>query len=254
MPSLKKVLFVIAILTQFLLSASSEQVEQYLTLSNADEELVELETQYAQMQNRYLASESNTSEDKKMYDIEMISIRFKSYLEKNLSENEMEKVLQSYKNVIFLQFVSATSLEVKASKEEIKAYVKTFENNESSSVRLNTVEKINEKFNSTQAIALHYDKLIKPLMQAAPGGSKLDDKYMEKSRESYIKSTQEKTKEATLFATRDFSQEQLEKLLDIAQTPAIETEIKVLYGAMAFALQEFFLTLSSGYDISKHQR
>ncbi|MEA1953015.1 MAG: hypothetical protein U9O24_01310 [Campylobacterota bacterium] len=253
--NIKKILLILTLLlTQALFSASSEQIEQYLTLSNADEELLELESQFSQMQNRFLNSKADTSEEKKMYDIQMLTIRFKEYLAKNLSENEMDDVLQSYKNVIFLQFISATSIEKKNNNEEIKAYVKTFENNASSSVRLSTVEKINEKFNNKESITLHYDKLIKPLMQAAPGGEKLDNKYIEKSREAYVKSTLKKTKEFTLFATKEFTQEELDKLLKIAQTPAIEHEIRAVYGAMAFALKDFFLTLASGYDISKHQR
>ena len=64
----------------------------------------------------------------------------------------------------------------------------------------------------------------------------------------------EKAKNETLFATKDFSLEELEELLKIAQTPAIEHEIKAIFGGIAFALKEFFLTLASGYDISKHQR
>ena len=61
-------------------------------------------------------------------------------------------------------------------------------------------------------------------------------------------------KNETLFATKDFSMEELEALLKVAQTPAIDHEVKAVYGGMAFALKDFFLTLASGYDISKHQR
>ena len=54
--------------------------------------------------------------------------------------------------------------------------------------------------------------------------------------------------------TREFTLEELETLLDIVKTPAIERESKVIFGATAYALQEFFLSLASRYDPSKHKR
>ncbi len=240
-------------LTQFLFSATSGQVERYLSISNAEEELLELESQFSRMQNNFKASQSDASEEKETYDMQMLSIRFKEYIEKHLSEDEMEDILQNYKNVILLQFISASS---SSSSDPIKVetYIKTFENNESSAVRMDVVDKINKKFNNKEAMVLMFDELITPLMQAAPGGKKLDDEYMKKSSESYLKTMQDKAKNETLFATKDFTMEELEELLKIAQTPAIEHEIKAVFGGMAFALKEFFLTLASQYDISKHQR
>ena len=249
-----KLLLILTLFIQLLFSATPEQVERYLSISNAEEELIELESQFSRMQNNFQASDTNASEEKETYDMQMLSIRFKEYIQKHLSENEMEEILQNYKNVILLQFISASSATADTDPKEVEAYVKTFENNESSAVRMDVVDKINTKFNNKEAMILMFDELIKPLMQAAPGGQELDDKYMKKSSENYLKSMQEKAKNETLFATKDFTLEELEELLKIAQTPAIEHEIKAVFGGMAFALKEFFLTLASKYDISKHQR
>ncbi len=250
---MKKLLIISLLLTQLLFSATPEQVDQYLTVSNAEEELLELESQFSQMQKNFQASDSNTSEEKETYDMQMLSIRFKEYIEKHLSENEMEEILQTYKNVIFLQFISASSVK-DSDPEEVETYIKTFENNESSTVRMDIIEKINTEVNDKESITLMFDELIQPLMKAAPGGQKLDDEYMKKSRTAYIESTTEEMKNETLFATKDFSMEELEELLKVVQTPAIDHEVKAIYGGMAFALKDFFLTLASGYDISKHQR
>ncbi len=251
---MKKLLLIITILTQLLFSATPEQVDQYLTISNAEEELLELESQFSRMQKNFQASDSNTSEEKETYDMQMLSIRFKEYIEKHLSENEMDEILQTYKNVIFLQFISASSVSTEDDPEEVEAYVKTFENNESSGVRMDLVEKINAKVNDKESITLMFDELIKPLMKAAPGGEELDDNYFKKSKEAYLTSITEKSKNETLFATKDFTMEELEELLKVVQTPAIDHEVKAIYGGMAFALKDFFLTLAGGYDISKHQR
>jgi len=248
-----KLLILITLLTQLLFSATPEQVDQYLSISNAEEELIELESQFSRMQKNFQASDTNTSEEKETYDMQMLSIRFKEYIEKHLSEDEMKEILQTYKNVIFLQFISASSTS-STDPKEVEAYIKTFENNESSAVRMNAVDKINKKFNNKEAMVLMFDELIQPLMKAAPGGQKLDKEYIKRSREAYIKSMTEEMKNETLFATKDFSMEELEELLKVVQTPAIDHEVKAIYGGMAFALKKFFLILASGYDISKHQR
>ncbi len=251
---MKKLLIISLLLTQLLFSATPEQVERYLSISNADEELLGLESQFFRMQNNFQASQSNNSEEKETYDMQMLSIRFKEYMQKHLSKNEMDEILQTYKSVVFLQFISAISMTTDNDPKEVEAYIKTFENNESSAIRMNIVEKINTKINNKESITLMYDELIKPLMQAASGGEKLNDEYMKKNREDYLKSMIEKSKNETLFATKDFTMEELEELLKVVQTPAIDHEVKAIYGGMAFALKDFFLTLTSKYDISKHQR
>ncbi len=251
---MKKLLLTLTLFSQLLFSATPAQVEQYLSISNADEELLELEAQFSRMQNNFQASDSNTSDEKETYDMQMLSIRFKEYIEKHLSENEMDEILQTYKNIIFLQFISASSATTQNDPKEVEAYIKTFENNESSSVRMDIVKKINNEVNNKEAMTLMFDELIKPLMQAAPGGEELDESYMKKSREAYLKSMREKSKNETLFASKDFTIEELEALLKVVETPAIGHEIKAVYGGMSYALKEFFLTLASGYDISKHQR
>ena len=248
---MKKLLLITAILTQLLFSATPEQVERYLSISNAEEELLELESQFSRMQNNFQTSDTNASEEKETYDMQMLSIRFKEYMQKHLSKNEMEEILQTYKSVVFLQFISANGV-TDTDPKELEDYIKTFENNESSSIRRDLVEKRHKELNNKEAMTLMFDELIKPLIQAAPGGQKLDDEYMKKSREAYLKSMIEKAKNETLFATKDFTMEELEELLKVAQTPAIGYEMKALYGGMAFALKEFFLTLASKYDISKH--
>lgn len=246
-----KKLLIIALLSQLLFSATPEQVERYLSISNAEEELLGLESQFSRMQNNFQSSQSNASEEKETYDMQMLSIRFKEYMQKHLSENEMKEILQTYKSVVFLQFISVSGV-TDTDPKEVEAYIKTFENNESSSVRRDLVEKIHKELNNKEAMTLMFDELIKPLIQAAPGGQKLDDEYMKKSKEDYLKSMTEKAKIETLFATKDFTMEELEELLKVAQTPAIGYEMKALYGGMAYALKEFFLTLASKYDISKH--
>lgn len=250
---MKKQLLILTILTQLLFSATPEQVERYISISNAEEELLELESQFSRMQNNFKSLDSNASEEKETYDMQMLSIRFREHIQKALSEDEMEEVLQNYKNVVLLQFVSVSSEEDSDPKESEK-YVKTLKENPEAQVRIDLVEKISKALYDKESIILLFDDLIKPLMENGIGGGKIDDTFLKESRKNYVKSMIETSKDETLYATKDFTMEELEELLKIAQTPAIDHETKAVFGAMAFALKEFFLTMASRYDVSKHQR
>ena len=241
-----KLLITITLLTQLLFCATEEQVEQYLSISNAEEELLTLEAQFSFMQNGF-SQDSNTS----TYDMQLLSVRFRDYIEKHLSENEMTEVLENYKNVVFLQYISSVSSE-NHDQNDSDTYNNAIKTDPEAGTRIELVEKISKKLNNEEAITVMFDELMKPLMQNAKGGQKLDDAYMKKRRESYMKSRVQDSKNETLYATKDFTMDELEELLTIAETSASSYEVKAVYGATAYALKEFFLSMSSRYDISKH--
>ncbi len=241
-----KLFITLILLTQLLFSATQEQIEHYLSVSNAEEELLSLEAQFSFMQNSF-SQDENTS----TYDMQLLSVRFRDHIERHLSENEMTEVLENYKNVVFLQYVSALSSE-NYDQNDSDTYTNSIKADPEAGTRLELVDKISNKLNNEESIIVMFDELMKPLMQNAKGGQKLDDEYMKKRRESYMKSRVEDSKKETLYATKDFTMEELEELLSIAETPASNYEVKAVYGATAYALKEFFLSMASRYDISKH--
>jgi len=250
---MKKQLFILTLLSSLLFSATSEQVEQYISVSNSEEQLIELESQFSKMQNSMNRLESNSSEESGSYDMQLLSIRFREYLQKTLSEDEMEEILQEYKSILLLQFVSAQNDPEYDPKVAAK-YVKEFQENPEASVRIELAQKIAQALYKKESITILFDNLMKPLMQNSIGGSKINDETMKKSRESYIKMMSEQGKIETIYLTKDFTQDELETLLKIVQTPAMDHESKAVFGAMAYALKEFFLSMARRYDVSKHQR
>jgi len=248
---MKKILLSVSLST-LLFSATAEQVDQYLGISNADEQLVELENQFSRMQTN-LNSLHEEDESRQSYDMQMLSIRFRDYLQKHLSEDEMESILNAYKNVLLLQFVSASAQSQKATEEEIEKYLLELSDDPLYEKRKSLAEKISDEMYDKESIVLMFDNLMKPLLENAPGGDKLSKEMLQKSREAYVKHMREEIRKETLYATRDFTMEELEALEKIAKSPAIDKETKAIFGATAYALQEFFLSLAKRYDLSKHQ-
>jgi hypothetical protein len=185
--------------------------------------------------------------------MQMLSIRFKEYLQKHLSEDEMDEIINAYKNVLLLQYVSATSESQTTDMKEIEAYLKELESDPDMQERIALVQKLSNEMYDQESMAIMFDNLMKPLLENAPGGQKLDKETMEKSRKDYIEKKQEVSWKETLYATRDFTTEELEKLEEIAKKPVIKQETRAVFGAIAYALEEFFLSLANRYDIKKHQ-
>jgi len=247
---MKKILLS-TLLSTLLMAATAEQVDQYLSISNADEQLVELESQFSRMQENFNALSKDQEIQK--YNMQMLSIRFKEYLQKHLSEDEMEEILKAYRSVLLLRYVSAVSESQTVSFEEIEAYSKEAETDPDLHERIELVNKISDEMYNEESMSIMFDNLMKPLLEKAPGGDKLDKKVLDDRRKAYLVRMQEETRKETLYATRDFSLEELEQLLEIAKLSVIKKETKAVFGATAYALEEFFLSLAKRYDISKHQ-
>jgi len=248
---MKKILLALTLLTHLSFAATPEQVEQYLSVSNAEEELLALQSQFSAMQNAINTTESNTSEANN-YDMQMLSIRFKDYLQKHLSEDEMTKVLENYKNVVLLQFVAASSEAQNHDQNETSTYVKKLKNDPESAIRIDVVEKISKALYSKEAMTIMFDELMKPLMENGIGGQKMNKTMLKPMKENYLKMMIEASKNETLFASKDFTMEELEELLKIAKTPAIDHETKAVFSATAYSLKEFFMSLANHYDVKKH--
>jgi len=240
-----KLLFIFILSSSFVWSATADQIEEYLSVSSAEEELLALEAQFSSMQNSFSAQE-----DQETYDMQLLTVRFKDSIQRSLSENEMNEVLENYKNVLYLQFVSTNTYN--PDKNETKAYLFKLQEDETAQERMDMLEQIFKALNNKDSMLVMFDELMKPLLQSANGGKDIDKKMMEQRREVYIKSRIKDGRDETLYNLKDFSIEELEELLAIVKTPSVQREVKAVYAATAYALKAFFLSMASRYDISKH--
>ena len=205
---MKKLLLIFIFFSHFLWSATAEQVEYYISISSAEEELLLLESQFSAMQNGFSQDANN---EKTTYDMELLSVRFKDYLQRNLSENEMDEILENYKNMVYLQFVS-TAME-SPEQNETEAYINALQNDEENKARVEILDDINKALHNKDSMIVMFDELMKPLMQNAIGGADMNEKMMEQRRESYMQSMVENAKKETLYNLKEFSIEELEELL-----------------------------------------
>jgi len=236
---MKKIFSILFLLISTLFAATPEQVEHYLMLSHAEEDLIELESSFSAMQNRMDAKDSNGTS----YDTELLTVRFREKLQSTLSEDEMEKVLANYKSPALLKFVYESS-DPEGDFMEIQKYAKEAKANPELESRISIIKKINQYYSNKEAIIQMFDTLIVPIMKRMkPNDS--DEKQIKKMRETYLDAMIKNAYRQILYATREFSTEELDELLEIAKTPAMGYETKAVYGAMAYAMQEFMENMAA---------
>ena len=236
---MKKILFLLSIILSTISAATPEQVDRYLLLSHSDEQLANLETQFTQMQNRIVGDDTNVTE----YDTQMLSIRFKEKLQDEISDNEMDEVLENYKNPILLKFVYETSGGIE-DVNALREYIARLKADPTSKDRIKIVEKINEIYSNKDGLTDIYNTMFKPFIQKMIPGKK-DPKKMKEMQKKYIESIKEVYKMQLLYSTRDFSKEELDGLLKVMKTPAMNHEIRATYGAIAYAMKDFMNTIAS---------
>jgi len=241
-----KILFHLTILTSLLVSATPKQVEQYLTISHSEEELISLESAFSSMQNNF----SKNADNNASYDIQLLSLRFRDYLERNISDDEMKEILANYNTVALLQFTSASQVEIDA--KIAKTYIAMINDNSEETKRIELIDDICAKMYSKEAMIIMFDSLMKPLMQNGKGSENINDNFMKEQQKKYLEESVKEARNHTLYITKDFSIEDLEDLYKVAQTSAMDHEVKAVYAATAYALKDFFLSMASRYDIAKH--
>ena len=129
---------------------------------------------------------NRSSKDASAYDMQLLSIRFREYIQKNLSEDEMNDILKEYRNIVLLKFVSVQN-DTEYDEKEAQAYMKELEAEDNASVRLELLDKISNTLYNKENVGILFDNLMKPLLQNSMGGQKISDESLKKNKEAYIK-------------------------------------------------------------------
>ena len=244
---MKRALITLLTTATIAFSATPEQVEAYLSVSNAEEQLVQLESMFDSMQ-AMLKQDANVSS---AYDSQMLSLRFRKKLEELLSEDEMNEILENYKDVLYLQFVSATN-NVDYDGEAIEAYYKKAQKDEELKARLDYIKEITKNLYKEEYLKEYFQALVEPFYKK----SSSDKGLIEKQQEAYIETMVSNGEKIMLYSLKEFSTEELEALASFMKRSSIDTETKTIYKALVYAMQEYFNSLLMAFDnsIPQHQQ
>ena len=235
---MKKIL-VLLMTASALFAATPEQVEKYLMLSGSEDQLIEFEQMIDGMSQMLTARDGNDLP--LMQDSQMVPIRFREYIQRNLSDSEMDEVLDNYKHDVMRKLVSAEVLmEEPDTLEAYRQFQAEIKNDPLPGNRTETVKAIIKKLYDEKMLIDFFNKMFLPIVKqmGSTDGKSIPEKQVKKIGENFVKKMQKNNEQAMLFMTRDFTDEELEELDDLSGNSATSHETRAVFGAIVSAMGE----------------
>ena len=235
---MKKIAILLMIVSA-LFGATPEQVERYLLISGSEDQLIEFEQMIDGMSQMLAAKDGQ--DVPLMQDSQMVPIRFREYLQRNLSESEMQEVLDNYKHDVLRKLVSAEVLmEEPDTRESYRQFKARIQTDPLPTGRTETVKAIIKKLYDEKLLVEFFDKMFLPMVKqmGSTDGKPIPEDRVKKIGENFVKKMQKSNEQAMLFMTRDFSDEELEELDDLSGSSATSHETRAVFGAIVSAMGE----------------
>ncbi len=233
----KFILFVSSI--ALLYSATPEQVEKYLLISGSEDQLIEFEQMVDGMGQMFASMGAGSAP--LMQDSQMLSIRFREYLQRNLSEDEMDEIIANYKHDVLRKLVSAQVLmEEPDTAEAYRQFLIRIKRDPLPSNRTETVKSIVKRLYDEETLIEFFRKMFIPMMKQVYSNMnrKLGEKELKYMEKSFVKKMRDNNYNALLFMTRDFGMDELEELNELAGNSATSHETRAVFGAIVYAMDE----------------
>ena len=204
-----KIVILFSLFTTLTFSATSQQVDQYMSITHSDRALIEIENMFSNLSETVDLSDDNVSEQ--------ITLNYQIYLGKHISENEMGELLALYRKPIMQQYINEMDM-VDIPKEEMENFLLTLKEEPLSTERQDIIAELLKSIINEELLLNFYDSMMQRY------GVKEDDN---KTKETV------KNKEAN--SSKKIPSKQEQKFLDIMKK-GIEQEL--LYGTQVLSLEE----------------
>jgi hypothetical protein len=200
-----KIVILFSLFTTFVFSATSQQVDQYMSTTHSDRSLIAIEEMFSNLSETVNLSDDNISEQ--------ITLAYQIYLGKHISENEMEELLALYRKPIMQQYINEMDM-IEIPKEEMENFLLTLKEEPLSTERQDIVDELLKSIINEELLLNFYDSMMQ--------------RYT-------IKKDDNKTKEKDTNSSKKVPTKQEQKFLDIMKK-GIEQEL--LYGTQVLSLEE----------------
>ncbi len=234
-----KIFYPFLLSVMLLSGATPEQVERYLLVSGSEDQLIDFEQMIDGMSQMLTARDGQ--DVPLMQDSQMVPIRFREYLQRNLSETEMDEVLANYRHDVLRKLVSAEVLmEEPDTKEAYRAFAQRIEADPLSDGRTQRVSAIIKNLYDEELLINFFNKMFLPMVKqmGATDGREISQKQMEKIQKDFVAKMRKSNELAMLFMTRDFTDEELEELEMLSGNSATRHETRAVFGAIISAMEE----------------
>jgi hypothetical protein len=219
-------------------AATPERVEQYLTISGAEDQLIQFEQIMDGMNTAFV---QNMGIDPVIQDTQLIGIRFREYLQKHLSDSEMDEILANYQTEVMRKVVS-TQVALLQSPDTFRTFIQQQATDPLPKANREAARAISKEMNDAETVKRFLKSLMDPVMKhlAPLTGKTIDKKAYDTMIDRMIAQLEESSYYLLLYVTQDFSDEEFRELERIAKSSATRHETRTMYDAIAYAIGEAF--------------
>jgi len=227
-----KIVIIFSLFTTLIFSATSQQVDEYMSITHSDRELIEIEKMFSNLSDTMNLEDDNISQQ--------ITISYQTYLGKHISENEMNKLLALYRKPIMQQYINETDMfDIPA--EEMEIFLAALKENPLSTERQDLI-------NELVATIINEDLLLKfynSMMQRYQGKKKNQDKN-EKSKKAltteekqFIKLMKKGITDELLYGTQVLNLDEIKKINKLMKSSVITKVINIEHEAIIQIMENF---------------
>jgi len=238
-----KIVILFTLCTHFIFSATSEQVDQYMSTIHADRALIEIEGMFSNISKTMNLSEDNSSQK--------ITLDYQVFLAKHISENEMNELLSLYRKPIMQQYINEMDM-FDIPRSEMNDFLKTLKENPISAERQDIIDELLENMIDEELLLNFYSSMMQRYQVEDTNQSKKEDnktnmnkKALSTEEQKFINIMKEGVREELLYGTQVLSLDEMKKVNSVMKSSVISKATKVEHQAIIAIMNNFIKNITS---------
>ena len=209
---MKQIIFLILWGLTALMGASTEQILQYLSLSQSERQVIAIEQVFDRMRQEQEQNESKESNKS----TSQVGIVYQEYLEDHISSHEIEEILALYRIPAMERYVSEVKT-LTINDDDMNAYLESLKEEPLSSEREAIIDEIVSKVINEKLQLNFYRSMMQRYVQKVDSNTTKtsDDNNETKAtprEQSFVNSMKQSAKNRLLYGTQVFSLEEMNEL------------------------------------------
>ena len=232
-----KIFTLTALSLSLLFAATSEQVDQYMSLSHSDRALVEIEQMFEDLSQTLETTDSNRSQQ--------ITLAYEIYIGKHISEDEMDELLAIYRKPVMQRYVVEMDT-TEIPREEIEEFMRTLEENPPSTQRMDIINNLVENIIDEETMLKFYQSMMQRYIPKENNNSNETNsssiKESNAQEKEFIDMMKKATKQELLYGTQVLSMEEMREINDISKS-SLMTKMTKVENEAVIAIMDNFIKL-----------
>ncbi len=242
-----KIVILFTLTTHFLLSATSQQVDQYMSVTQTDRALIEIEQIFSNLSEKMKISDENSTQQ--------MTLDYQVYLGKHISEDEMEELLSIYRKPIMQQYINEMNM-FDIPEEEMRNFLTTLKEEPISTERQDIIDELLETMVNEELLLNFYRSMMQRYQskdtnqsedtnRSKKNSNNEDKKTLTSEEQQFIDIMKKGLKEELLYGTQVLSLDEIKKVNEIMHSSVITKATKVEHEAIIKLMEKFIKNIIS---------